>query len=438
MQQNKIKKITKIISKDIRQAKKGVAENIKALGPGLITGAADDDPSGVVTYTTIGAQFGYQLSWLALFSLPLMIAIQEMCARIGAVTGQGLAGVLKNYYSRWILYFSVLMLLIANGINIGANLGALAAVAQLVLGGRSFAVYTLVFVIITLLLEIFISYKVYVHYLKWLTLSLLAYAITAVIVHHEGRELLRFTFLPTLDWGRLVILGLIAFLGTTISPYLFFWQASSEVEEEIKERKISGFGEKRPRVGKRFLRLIQKDVILGMFFSNLVAYFIMITAAATLFRAGISDINSAADAARALEPLGGKLASFLFALGIIGTGLLGIPVLAGSAAYAVAEVFGWKEGLYQKLDEAKGFYGIIILSTLVGLFINFVGISPMKALYFAAVVNGIIASPLILIILLVANNKKIMGKHNNKFWSNLLGILTFILMTLAIVLLLLL
>ena len=424
----KIKKVTKKIEEELVAAKKEVVQDAKALGPGLITGAADDDPSGVVTYTVAGAQFGYQLLWLAPFSLPLMVAIQEMCARVGAVTGKGLAGLIRQNYSKKLLYFAVALLLIANSINIGADLGALASVTQLVLGHGNFAVLTLVFTIITLLLEIFISYKIYVKYLKWLTLSLFAYFITVLIVNNDIPALLRSTLVPSMPLTKEAFMAVIGVLGTTISPYLFFWQASEEVEEEIDQGRIGSFGRGKPRIGKRWLKLMQRDIFLGMLFSNLAFYFIVLTAAATLFGAGVRDINTAADAAKALAPLAGNFASIVFAIGVIGVGLLGIPVLAGSAAYAVSEAFSWKEGLYKKLEEARGFYGIIVLATLIGLFINFINIPPMKALYYAAVINGIIAVPLILIILIVANNKNIMGERINGFWSNLFGIMAFILM----------
>lgn len=428
------KEAVESVIEEVDEAGKEVAKifkkEAKVLGPGLITGVSDDDPSGVIMYTATGAQFGYKMSWLTLFTLPLMTAIQEMCARIGMVTGKGLAGVTKKHYGKWMVYISVSLLVIANTINIGADLGAMAAVAKLVFGGE-FVLYILFFTILTLFLEIFISYKVYSKYLKWLAFSLLSYFVTAFIVKHDISSLIHGISSPFFTFDKIVLMTVVGFLGTTISPYLFFWQAGEEVEEAIKEKKIIAFGWGLPRINWRQIKLMRKDVLTGMILSNLAAYFIIITAAATLYPAGVTSIETASDAASALKPLAGNFASILFALGIIGTGLLGVPVLAGSAAYAVSETFGWKEGLYRKVTQAHGFYGVITFATLIGLGINFVGISPMKALYYAAIANGIASPFLIFVILLICNNKKIMGNKSNGIWSNIFGIFTLIFMSSA-------
>jgi NRAMP (natural resistance-associated macrophage protein)-like metal ion transporter len=430
-----VKQISELVVEDTellgKETIKAVKDNAKVVGPGLVTGAADDDPSGVVTYSQLGAQFGYGMNWLCLISLPLMTAVQEMCARIGIVTGKGLAGVIRTHYSKWVLYFAVILLIIANGINIGADLGAMAAVAKLVFGGN-FIILVLVFTMITLFLEIFVSYKVYSKYLKWLAFSLLSYFVTALYVRQDWSLIGKSIILPSMPFTTAALMALVGFLGTTISPYLFFWQAAEEVEEEVKEKRIFAFGLGLPRFNWRHIKAMRKDNAFGMIFSNIAALFIMLTAAATLNRSGVA-ITDAASAAGALRPLAGDFAFMLFALGIIGTGLLGVPVLAGSAAYAVSESFHWKTGLYRKFNQAHGFYGIITLATLAGLCINFIGIDPMKALYYAAIVNGIAAPLLILIVLFIGNNKKIMGNKSNGAWSNLFGIIAFLMMTAAVI-----
>lgn len=393
---------------------------LKKLGPGFITGASDDDPSGIATYTQTGAQFGLTQLWTALFSFPFMTVIQEMCGRIGLVTGQGLAGVMRKHYSKKLLTFSVTLLLIANTINIGADLGAMAAATQLLIPNVSFVVLILLFTAGTLFLEIFVSYKVYVKYLKYFALSLLAYVITAFVVKMDWAVVAASTFIPHISWTREYLLNIIALLGTTISPYLFFWQADEEVEEEIAAHKVKDFGGK-PKISHRDVRRMRLDTVFGMFFSNLITFFIIATAAMTLGIHGITDIQTAADAAAALKPLAGNFAYLLFTLGIIGTGLLAVPVLAGSASYAVAESFKWKEGLYRKFSQAHGFYGVISIATIVGLIVNFTHIPPFKMLYYTAVVNGAIAPILMIIILSIANNKKVMGEYTNSKLSNSLG-----------------
>ncbi len=393
---------------------------MRAVGPGFITGAADDDPSGIATYSQTGVLFGYSQLWVALFSYPFMTAVQEMCGRIGIVTGKGLSGVIKKYYSRKTLAAAVSILLIANIINIGADLGAMAASLGLLL---PVPFPTLLFAIaaLTLLLEIFVPYPAYARFLKYLTLSLLAYVATAFIVHQDWRLIAHATFVPHIVLSRDYILNIAAFLGTTISPYLFFWQADEEVEEEIVRHELRGMGKGTPKIKPTDLEELRIDTSLGMLFSNLITFFIIVTVASTLGAAGVASVATAADAASALRPLAGDFAFLLFALGIVGTGLLAVPVLAGSAAYAVAEAFGWREGLGKRFGQARGFYGVIALATLLGLGVSFAGIAPMTMLYWAAMLNGVLAPPLIVIILLIGNNKKIMGEHVNSRISNILG-----------------
>lgn len=402
----------------------------KLLGPGFITGASDDDPSGIATYSQTGALFGFGQLWTAPFSFPLMTAVQEMCGRIGLVTGKGLAGVIKTHYSKKVLYFSVALLVIANTINIGADLGAMAAAAQL-LFGLPFIFWLVLMVVATSLLEVFVSYKVYSKYLKYLTFALFSYVATAFAVKIDWRTVFFSTVFPHLELNKTYLLNIVAILGTTISPYLFFWQASEEVEEEIAHHKLRAMGAGQPKVTPKDVSRLRLDTIIGMFFSNLIMWFIVITAGATLFPHGISAIQSASDAAMALRPFAGDFAFFLFALGIIGTGLLAVPILCGSASYAISETFGWKEGLYLKIKEAHGFYGVIAIATLIGVLINFIGISPIAALYYTAVINGIIAPPLLVIILLISNNKKIMGERTNSRLLNILGVVTVGVMSVA-------
>jgi len=401
---------------------------LKSFGPGLITGASDDDPSGIGTYCQTGAQFGYAQLWTAIFSFPLMTAVQEICARIALQTGRGLAQIIREHYPKPILYLSVLLLVIANTINLGADLGAMAASCQLLLQ-VPFSLWLLTITMLSTILEVFISYKQYARLLRFLTLSLFAYVLVAFMISQDWSEVLRSTIIPTLKFNKEYLLNLVAVLGTTISPYLFFWQASQEVEEEIQEGKKTVAARK--RVSKTELKWMRTDVTAGMFFSNLVMWFIILTTASTLFRHGITDVDSAPKAAEALKPIAGHFASLVFALGIVGTGLLAVPILAGSSAYAVAETFHWREGLYLKWRRAWGFYGVIVFSTLIGAAINFVGINPIKALYYTAVLNGIVAPPLLWMIMLIGNNRKIMKDKVNGRASNALGWLTTIAMTIA-------
>ncbi len=401
---------------------------VKALGPGLITGASDDDPSGIGTYSQTGAQFGYAQLWTALFTFPLMAGIQEICARIALQTGGGLAETIRKYYPKPVLYFSVLLLFIANTINLGADLGAMAAAAQLLLG-VPFLVWLVTLTLLGVMLQVFIDYKQYSRVLRWLTLSLFAYFLVPFVSPQDWGKALQSTVIPTIALDKDYLLNLVAILGTTISPYLFFWQASQEIEEEIDEGKTTRRARK--GVSKIELKWMRTDVTFGMLLSNLVMWFIIVTTASTLFRHGITNIDSATKAAQALRPIAGDFAYVLFAVGIIGTGFLAVPILAGSAAYAVAETFKLREGLYLKLRQAPGFYGIIAFSTFLGFAMNLIGINPIQALYYTAVLNGIVAPPLLLIIMLIANDHKIMKDKVNGKLSNTLGWIITVAMTLA-------
>jgi NRAMP (natural resistance-associated macrophage protein)-like metal ion transporter len=408
---------------------------IRSIGPGFITGASDDDPSGIATYSQVGAQFGYSNLWTALFSAPLMIAVQEMCGRIGLVSGKGLAAVIRERFPRRVLALVVGFLCIANIVNIGADLGAMAATIQLFVDIPAWVLLIGIAALI-LCLEIFVSYRRYAMFLKYLGLSLLAYVLTAFVVNQDWGAILQATFRPTLVFSRESLLAFVAILGTTISPYIFFWQADEEVEEEVAHRKIPAMGEGIPQVSPRAVRAMRLDTVSGMLFSNIVMFFIIVTAASTLGISGITTIGTAADAAEALRPLAGDLTFVLFALGILGTGLLAVPILAGSAAYAVSEAVGWREGLYRKFHRARGFYGIIIIATIVGLLVNFLPIAPFTMLYYAAAVNGVLAPPLIIFILYIANRRDIMGVYANGRLANSIGGITAAVMGLAAIALL--
>ncbi len=401
---------------------------LKILGPGLITGAADDDPSGIGTYSLAGAQFGYGLLWTAWLTLPLMAAVQEICGRIGLVTGAGLARVIKDHYPRPLLWLVTVLLIAANVFNIGADLSGMAAALRLLFPVHELlsAFFLTVFLVVLL---IQLPYRKIANVFKWLTLPLFAYVITFFIVEKNYQGLLAGTFLPALSLFTrpAYLLMLVGVLGTTISPYLFFWQASEEVEEEKISHKI---------VTKHELRNEAEDTVSGMVLSNIVTFFIIATTGATLFTAGLTNINTAAEAASALRPLAGNLAFLLFAVGIFGTGVLAIPVLAGSAAYAVAETFSFSEGLNKPFRRAKAFYLVIILSTAVGFLLNLAGLNPIKYLLYSAVLNGLIAPVLIAVIILIANNRKIMGSYRNNLPSNFLAGVAFILMFLSAVALL--
>ncbi|MDP3047378.1 MAG: Nramp family divalent metal transporter [Chloroflexota bacterium] len=406
---------------------------LSALGPGLVTGASDDDPSGIGTHSQTGAQFGYAQLWTALFTFPLMTAVQEICARIALQTGGGLADALRKYYPKPVLYFCVSLLFIANTINLGADLGAMAAAAQLLIGIPHLA-WLIAITLLSAVLEVFVSYKHYARVLRYLTLSLFAYILVPFVSSLDWGQALRDTVIPTIRLDKDYLLNLVAILGTTISPYLFFWQASQEIEEQIDEGRTTAGSRK--GVTKTELKWMRTDVVAGMVLSNVVAWFIMATTASTLFQHGITTVDSAAKAAEALRPIAGDAAYLLFAVGIIGTGLLAVPILAGSAAYAVAETFKLREGLYLKLRQAPGFYGIIAFSTLLGFAMNLIGINPIQALYYTAVLNGIVAPPLLLMIMLIGNNRSIMKSKVNGRLSNTLGWITTIAMSIAAVALL--
>jgi NRAMP (natural resistance-associated macrophage protein)-like metal ion transporter len=403
----------------------------KVFGPGVVTGAADDDPSGIATYTQTGAKFGYGQLWTVIAMLPLMVAVQETCARIGAVTGHGLSTVIKTNYSKKVLYAAVLLVVVANTINIGADIGALAAAAQLLVP-VNFTILTLGFTALILVLEIFTSYRVYSRILIWLALTLLAYPLTLFIIDKPWQTIIAATFLPHVELNFEFFFIITGVLGTTISPYMFFWQASQEVEEEKELHLTSRYG--RPKIGAQFIKNLRLDNLTGMIFSEFATWSIIVVAATVLHQNGITNVTSAAEAAKALEPLvqtfpySGFLSKLIFAIGIMGLGLLSIPILSGSAAYAISEAFNMKEGLNLKLKKAHGFYGIITIATLIGLMINFIGIDPIKALVFTAVFNGVAAVPLIFLIARIARNKKIMGEYRSGWLSNTIVWITFIVM----------
>jgi NRAMP (natural resistance-associated macrophage protein)-like metal ion transporter len=394
---------------------------LKKLGPGIITGASDDDPSGIGTYSQTGAMFGYSQLWLSPISFVFALAVQEMCGRIGLVTGKGLTGVMRESCPKFVNYAAISLLFIANTVNIGADLGAMAASAQMIFG-LPLVFWIFFMTAFTLTLEIFVQYKNYSRILMFLTLSLFAYYITAFMIHQDWGAILKNTLIPTITFSKDYILNVVAFFGTTISPYLFFWQADEEVEKEIVDKKIKGIGIGKPRIFPKDVKDMKIDTGIGMFYTALSAFMIVITTAGTLHVSGITTIATAPEAAQALRPLAGDFAYILFAAGIIGTGLLGVPVLAGSSSYAISELIGWEAGLGKKLKEAHGFYGVITIATIVGLMINFIGIDPMTALYYAAAINGLMAPPLILLILYLGNSKKVMGKYTNGRLSNIAGI----------------
>ena len=403
---------------------------LKIIGPGFITGASDDDPSGIGTYATAGAAFGFSTLWLALLTFPLMAAVQFICAKVGMVTGKGLAGVLREHYSTRLLYPAVFALLIANTINAGADIGAIAAAINLLAPVPIVAMIVPVTAVI-LVLQIWGSYRMIASTFKWLTLALFAYVASAFFAKPNWHEVLRGTFVPHVSLNAKFLSMLVAILGTTISPYLFFWQASQEVEEQISMGRTRLWQRKGATKGE--LHYAAWDVNICMFFSNLVMYFIILATAATLFRAGKTDIQSAYDAAQALKPIAGEAATVLLAVGLIGAGFLAVPILTGASAYALAEAFGWKRGLDAKLHNAKHFYALIAISTVVGMAINFVGINPIKALFWTAVINGILAPPLLVLIMVVANNKQVMGERANGRAVNALGWIATAAMTLAAV-----
>jgi NRAMP (natural resistance-associated macrophage protein)-like metal ion transporter len=408
---------------------------LAVLGPGVITGASDDDPSGIGTYSVAGAQFGYGTVWASLITYPLSAAVQEVCARIGLVTGHGLTAVIKHYFPRWLLYGVAFLLVAANTLNIGADIEAMAGSIHLVIPIVPTALAALLIVAFTLTLLVFMPYKTYSKYLKWVALVLFSYIIVALLSRVDWGLALKSLVAPVIKLDASYVTTLVAILGTTISPYMFFWQANMEVEEKIASGAIASpdVQMKHPRklfLGRRAINDMHIDINVGMFYSELIMFFIIVSTAATIYKAGAKDVGQLdlAGIAQVLRPLAGDAAYLLFTLGIVGIGLLAIPVLAGSAAYALSEVFGWEEGLDKKFHSAKGFYIAIILATLVGLGLVFVGVDPVAALYYSAVINGVVAVPLLVIIFLIGNNKKIMGELTSGKLSNALLILTALLM----------
>jgi NRAMP (natural resistance-associated macrophage protein)-like metal ion transporter len=412
---------------------------LESLGPGIITGASDDDPSGIATYSQAGAQFGFGMLWLAVFQYPFMMVVQEMCARIGLITGSGLAGVIKNKYSRKVVFPIASLLLIANTVNIGADIGAMAASIRLGFPQIPIIAITLSFTAFTILSEIFVPYNRYVKILKYLTISLFAYLATTIIVGGNVNQILAATLIPHIELTPAFAMMFVAIIGTTISPYLFFWQASEEAEEDVAKHKIKEIGKGRPKIVKKEIKLMRTDVAIGMAFSQLIMWAIIATTAVSLHTRGITDIQSADQVAKALEPLvktfpaAGEISKAIFALGIIGTGLLAIPVLAGSCGYALSDMFGWKQGLGKTFKQAKGFYVVISASTLIGLWINFTNIDPIKTLVYTAVINGVIAVPILFAVMKIANDKKVLGDKTNSRLSNVIGWLTFVIMGISVV-----
>jgi NRAMP (natural resistance-associated macrophage protein)-like metal ion transporter len=411
---------------------------VRVLGPGVVTGAADDDPSGIATYSQAGAVYGYGLLWMFPIMFPLLLAVQESCARIGAVSGEGLAALLKRHYSKKILYSAVTLVVVANTVNIGADLAAMAATTQLLVPNAPFVWLAILFAVICVVMQISVPYKQYAKILKWLAITLFAYPVTAFLVGQPWGEVITRTFIPDITINKETIYIIVGILGTTISPYLFFWNTSEVVEDEIEAHRLrTTENGTLPRISKRFIRSIRIDNVVGMSLASVSAWFIVIACAAVLNANGITKIETAADAAAALEPLvqgfphAGLIAKLLFSVGIVGIGLLAVPVLAGSSSYAISEALGIKEGFYRKFKKAHGFYGIIALATLAGLLINFLNIDPIQALIFTAVFNAIASVPLLYMIYKVGNNRDIMGDYKNSKISNVGVLSAFVLMTIA-------
>lgn len=402
------------------------------IGPGFVTGAADDDPSGIATYSIAGAQFGYRMSWMALFLIPAMISIQEMCGRIGMVTGRGLAEVIKQHHSKRVMWLAISLLGVANIINIGADLGIIASSLQMLLGWP-FLMWLVVSSTVIIGLEIAVPYSRYSGFLKWMGMSLLVYVITAFWVKQDWLTVFKMTVIPQIEFKMGYLMTMVGFVGTTISPYLFFWQASEEVEERIAKNQISDF-DKKPVTSMKEVRAMRLDTNIGMIFSSVMAFFIMLTSAATLHRYGIWDIETPQQAALALKPLAGEFAYILFALGMIGIGLQAIPILAGSLAYAVADGLGLKMGLSKKFGQAKGFYLVILVATLIGALMNLLGINTMRALYYAAIVNGVAAVPLIYMIIKMADDSRVVDGFKTDPKNRVVAWLTFGFMALSVLL----
>jgi NRAMP (natural resistance-associated macrophage protein)-like metal ion transporter len=414
-------------------------EKLKSLGPGLITGASDDDPSGIATFSQAGAQFGFGMLWMALFQYPMMTVIQEICARIGLVTGSGLGGILKKKYSKKILIPLSGLVLIANTINIAADIAAMGAAVRLLIPQVPIFITTIFFVIFIVGLEIVVPYQKYMKILKYTALSLLSYIITAIIVGGSWSQILTFSVIPHIEIKPEFATMFVAIIGTSISPYLFFWQASEEAEEDVAKQKIKEIGKGNPEVTKKEIKLMRIDIAVGIAFAELIVWAIVITTAGSLHTHGVTDIQSSEQAAKALEPLvktfphAGEIAKAIFAFGIIGTGLLAIPVLAGSSGYILADTFGWKQGLNKKFNQAKAFYIVIAAATSIGLLINFVNIDPIRALVYAAVINAITSIPILFAVLKISNDKNFLKTKTNGKLSNTIGWITFIVMGISVI-----
>lgn len=400
------------------------------LGPGLTTGASDDDPSGIATYSQTGAQYGFNLLWMAAWTFPLMVTIQEMCARIGMVTGRGLAGNIRVFFPKRMLYLCTMLLFAANALNIGADIGAMAKAVQLMNAQLNFSSLVIGITLLSVLMQIFTPYAHYARYLKWLALILFSYVFSALLGHLNWQVVLSHAFIPTFTFSKSEILLICAILGTTISPYLFFWQTSQEVEIQISQGKKT-VEQRSVATDPGEIKGMRIDVWSGMLLSNIVMFFIIAACASTLYPHGITDIQTAAQAAQALRPFAGNATYFLFAIGIIGTGLLAIPVMAGSSSYALTESFNWHGGLHHKFNEAYAFYGTITISMLIGLGLNFVGIDPIKALIYAAIGNGLVAPAILFCIVMISSNKKIMGQWTNKRSTTLIGWFVVLIMSIS-------
>jgi NRAMP (natural resistance-associated macrophage protein)-like metal ion transporter len=454
-----VKKSVDGVAYEMENAPKQIKKFWGNLGPGFTTGASDDDPSGIATYSQAGASFGLGFTWSAIFTFPLMSIVQDMCARIGIVTGRGLASNIKSHYSKSILYVCTLLLIGANIFNIGANLGAMAKSFQLLFSFIDFWFLVIFFGSLSLILQVYTTYENYAKYLKYLALILLSYVVTVLFINVEWGAVVRSIIYPQIEFSKEYIVMLCAILGTTISPYLFFWQTSQEVEEKVLRHSVSqtvqavGLDAKDGVViekeslsillpeeavvleteeeVEKEIKKMKVDVWTGMLMSNIVMFFIIVVCASTLNASGILNINDASDAANALRPLAGDYAFLLFAIGIIGTGMLAIPVLAGSSAYAVSESFGWRSGLYKKLKEAYAFYGVIAMAIIVGIILNFVGLDPIKALIYSAVLNGIIAPVILFLIVSISSKESVMGKYKNSTLSKSVGWVTVFLMSIS-------
>jgi NRAMP (natural resistance-associated macrophage protein)-like metal ion transporter len=397
-------------------------------GPGVITGAADDDPSGISTYSVAGAAYGYGTLWIALLTFPLMAAVQLMCARLGIVSGQGLAAAVRSNYPRWVLWGACSILVAANVINIGADLGGMAEATELVTGIRPL-VWIPFYALLILGLLIWTSYKLIARIFKWMTLVLFAYVLTSFFAHVDWKQALAVTLVPHLEWSRGFLAVLVGILGTTISPYLFFWQAAEEVEEERAKGKKT-VAQRRGATTEE-LKDARTDTVVGMFFSNFIMYFIILTTGATLHAHGQTNITTARQAAEALRPLAGNGAYLLFTLGLIGTGMLGLPVLVGSSAYAVAEAANWRGSMSDRPKKARAFYGVMAVAMALGFALNYLGLNAVKMLFWSAVINGLLAPPLILLVILLTSSRKVMGEHVNSPVLRYLGWATFVVMSAA-------